>query len=67
MNTTFLDKNTATKSISGARTGNQPTTDFLEIKGIKKTNFRSLTPPTIQKEIDAFIGTGNATILLRRF
>ena len=66
MNTTFLDKNRATKSISGARTGNQPTTDFLEIKGIKKTNFRSLTPPTIQKEIDAFIGTGTATILLRR-
>ena len=66
MNTTLLDKNSAGKSISGARVGNKPVDDFLEIKGFKKSNFRSLTPPTIQKEIDAFVGRGNATILIWR-
>ena len=64
MNTKLLDKQAASKSVTSVRANNQPVNDFLEITGIKKTNFKSLTPPSIQKEIDALIGNGNAKILI---
>ena len=66
MNTKLLDNRSATKSISGAKTNNKPTTDFLEVSGIRKSNFKSISPPSIYKEIEAFIGNGSATILLRK-
>jgi|ETNmetMinimDraft_26_1059896.scaffolds.fasta_scaffold161767_1 hypothetical protein len=64
MNTKLLDNKSASKSVTGARDKNKPVNDFLEITGIKKTNFRSMSPPTIQKEIDMFIGSGTAKLIL---
>ena len=66
MNSKLLDNKTASKSVTGARDKNKPVNDFLEITGIKKTNFRSMSPPTIQKEIDMFIGSGTAKLILWR-
>ena len=66
MNTKLLDNKSASKSVTGARDKNKPVNDFLEITGIKKTNFRSMSPPTIQKEIDMFIGSGTAKLILWR-
>ena len=66
MNSKLLDNKLATKSVTGARDKNKPVNDFLEITGIKKTNFRSMSPPTIQKEIDMFIGSGTAKLILWR-
>ena len=64
MNTTLLDNKAASKSVTGAREKNKPVNDFLEITGIKKTNFRSMSPPTIQKEIDMFIGSSTAKLII---
>ena len=64
MNSKLLDNKSASKSVTGARDKNKPVNDFLEITGIKKTNFRSMSPPTIQKEIDMFIGSGTAKLIL---
>ena len=64
MNSKLLDKQAASKSVTSARASNQPVNDFLEITGIKKTNFRSLSPPSIQKEIDMFIGSGTAKLII---
>ena len=64
MNTKLLDNKSASKSVTGAKDKNKPVNDFLEITGIKKTNFRSMSPPTIQKEIDMFIGSGTAKLIL---
>ena len=64
MNTKLLDNKSASKSVTSAREKNKPVNDFLEITGIKKTNFRSMSPPTIQKEIDMFIGSGTAKLIL---
>jgi len=66
MNSKLLDNKSASKSVTGARDKNKPVNDFLEITGIKKTNFRSMSPPTIQKEIDMFIGSGTAKLILWR-
>ena len=66
MNSKLLDNKLATKSVSSAREKNKPVNDFIEITGIKKTNFRSMSPPTIQKEIDMFIGSGTAKLILWR-
>ena len=66
MNTKLLDNKSASKSVTSARASNQAVNDFLEITGIKKTNFRSMSPPTIQKEIDMFIGSGTAKLILWR-
>ena len=66
MNSKLLDNKLATKSVSSAREKNKPVNDFIEITGIKKTNFTSITPPSIKKEIDMFIGNGNAKILIWR-
>ena len=66
MNTKLLDNKSASKSVTGARDKNKPVNDFLEITGIKKTNFRSMSPPSIQKEIDMFIGSGTAKLILWR-
>ena len=64
MNSKLLDNKSASKSVTGARDKNKPVNDFLEITGIKKTNFRSMSPPTIQKEIDIFIGSGAAKLII---
>ena len=64
MNTKLLDSKTAPKSISSAKTNNRPTNDFLELSGIKKHNFTSITPPGIKKEIDMFMGNGTATVII---
>ena len=64
MNTKLLDNKSASKSVTGAREKNKPVNDFLEITGIKKTNFRSMSPPTIQKEIDMFIGSSTAKLII---
>ena len=64
MNTKLLDNKSASKSVTGAKDKNKPVNDFLEITGIKKTNFRSMSPPSIQKEIDMFIGSGTAKLIL---
>ena len=64
MNTKLLDNKSASKSVTGARDKNKPVNDFLEITGIKKTNFRSMSPPTIQKEIDMFIGSSTAKLII---
>ena len=66
MNTKLLDNKSASKSVTGAKDKNKPVNDFLEITGIKKTNFRSMSPPSIQKEIDMFIGSGTAKLILWR-
>ena len=66
MNSKLLDNKLATKSVSSARETNKPVNDFIEITGFKKSNFKSITPPSIQKEIDIFIGNGNAKILIWR-
>ena len=66
MNSKLLDNKSASKSVTGARDKNKPVNDFLEITGIKKTNFRSMSPPTIQKEIDMFIGSSTAKLILWR-
>ena len=66
MNSKLLDNKSASKSVTGARDKNKPVNDFLEITGIKKTNFRSMSPPSIQKEIDMFIGSGTAKLILWR-
>jgi hypothetical protein len=66
MNSKLLDNKLATKSVSSARDKNKPVNDFIEITGFKKSNFKSITPPSIQKEIDMFIGNGNAKILIWR-
>ena len=66
MNSKLLDNKSASKSVTGARDKNKPVNDFLEITGIKKTNFRSMSPPTIQKEIDMFISSGTAKLILWR-
>ena len=66
MNSKLLDNKLATKSVSSAREKNKPVNDFIEITGFKKSNFKSITPPSIQKEIDMFIGNGNAKILIWR-
>ena len=66
MNSKLLDNKLATKSVSSARDKNKPVNDFIEITGFKKSNFMSITPPSIQKEIDMFIGNGNAKILIWR-
>ena len=66
MNSKLLDNKSASKSVTGARDKNKPVNDFLEITGIKKANFRSMSPPTIQKEIDMFIGSGTAKLILWR-
>ena len=39
MNSKLLDNKSASKSVTGARDKNKPVNDFLEITGIKKTNF----------------------------
>jgi len=64
MNSKLLDSKLVTKSVSSAREKNKPVNDFIEITGFKKSNFKSNTPPSIQKEIDMFIGNGNAKILI---
>ena len=64
MNSKLLDNKSASKSVTGARDKNKPVNDFLEITGIKKTNFRSMSPPTIQKEIDMFIGSSTAKLII---
>ena len=64
MNTKLLDKQSASKSVTSARDRNIPVNDFLEITGIKKSNFRNMSPPSIQKEIDMFIGSGTARLVL---
>lgn len=64
MNTTLLDNKAASKSVTGAKDKNKPVNDFLEITGIKKTNFRSMSPPSIQKEIDMFIGSSTAKLII---
>ena len=64
MNTTLLDNKAASKSVTGAKDKNKPVNDFLEITGIKKTNFRSMSPPTIQKEIDMFIGSSTTKLII---
>ena len=66
MNSKLLDNRSASKSVTGARDKNKPVNDFLEITGIKKTNFRSMSPPSVQKEIDMFIGSGTAKLILWR-
>ena len=66
MNSKLLDNKSATKSVSSARDKNKPVNDFIEITGFKKSNFKFITPPSIQKEIDMFIGNGNAKILIWR-
>ena len=64
MNSKLLDNKSASKSVTGARDKNKPVNDFLEITGIKKTNFRSMSPPSVQKEIDMFIGSGTAKLII---
>ena len=64
MNSKLLDNKLATKSVSSARETIKPVNDFIEITGFKKSNFKSITPPSIKKEIEMFIGNGNAKILL---
>ena len=64
MNSKLLDNKSASKSVTGARDKNKPVNDFLEITGIKKTSFRSMSPPTIQKEIDMFIGSSTAKLII---
>jgi len=66
MNTKLLDNKSASKSVTGAKDKNKPINDFLEITGIKKSNFRNMSPPSIQKEIDMFIGSGTAKLILWR-
>ena len=66
MNTKLLDNKSASKSVTGAKDKNKPSNDFLEITGIKKSNFRNMSPPSIQKEIDMFIGSGTAKLILWR-
>ena len=64
MNSKLLDNKSASKSVTGAKDKNKPVNDFLEITGIKKTNFRSMSPPSVQKEIDMFIGSGTAKLII---
>ena len=66
MNTKLLDNKSASKSVTGAKDKNKVVNDFLEITGIKKSNFRNMSPPSIQKEIDMFIGSGTAKLILWR-
>ena len=39
--------------------------EFVLIKGVKKTNWKSL-PKDIQKVIDIYIGNGSAEVILRK-
>ena len=38
----------------------------LEVTDVKKTNIKSLSPPTIQKEVESYIGNGKVTIYLKK-
>jgi hypothetical protein len=66
MNSKLLDNSSAIKVVKNAKEKNKAVNDFIEITGIKKNNFTSITPPSIKKEIEMFIGNGNAKILLWR-
>mgnify|MGYP001331440099 FL=1 len=66
MNSKLLDNKSATKSVSSAKEKNKPVNDFIEITGIKRNNFTSITPPSIKKEIEVLIGNGSAKVLLWR-
>ena len=59
MKTKLLDNRTAAKVITGSKA-----TDFLEITGIKFSNFTSITPPAIKKEVEMFMGKGNGHTIL---
>lgn len=62
----LLDNRSATQSIKNAKTNNKPANDFIEITGIKSSNFTSINPPALKQQIEMFMGNGTATIVLRK-
>jgi len=43
----------------------KPSTDYLEIQGVKRNNIKNL-PRDIQKEVETFIGSKTLTIWIRK-
>ena len=66
MKINYLDTKQCTKAISGAKVNGRPLNEFLEITDVKKNHIRSLSPPTIQKEVESYIGNGKVTIYLKK-
>ena len=66
MKINYLDTKQCTKAISGSKVNGSPLNEFLEITDVRKNHIRSLSPPTIQKEVESYIGNGKVTIYLRR-
>ena len=66
MKINYLDNQQGTKAISGSKANGRPLNKFLEITDVRKTNIRSLSPPSIQKEVESYIGNGKVTIYLKR-
>ena len=65
INKNILNRTDATNSISRSKVNGRPCDEFIELTGIRKPNIKSL-PRDIQKEVEDFIGTRSATILVRK-
>ncbi len=58
-------KTLTTKDLQAEIRKDRPSTDYLEITGIKKNNIKNL-PKDTQREVESFIGTKTLTIWIRR-
>jgi hypothetical protein len=58
-------KTRTTKDLQAEIRKDRPSTDYLEITGIKKNNIKNL-PRDTQREVESFIGTKTLTIWIRR-
>ena len=61
MNTNTLNN----KELQSAIKKHRPSTEYLEITGIKRTNIRNL-PRDDQKVVESFIGSRPVTIWIRK-
>ena len=61
MNTNTLNN----KELQSVIKRDRPSTEYLEVSGIKKSNIKNL-PRDVQKEVESFIGSKTMTVWLKK-
>ena len=61
MNTNTLNN----KELQSVIKRDRPSTEYLEVSGIKRSNIRNL-PKDVQKEVESFIGSKTMTVWFKK-